>query len=71
MGSVISIRVEDDVVADIERLGFKPGEYLKRILENEIRKDRSRLALGRLRARMAPKGPEPAQTLIRRDRDSR
>lgn len=71
MSVTISIRVDDDVKRDIEELGYRPGEYLKRILMEELKRERSLQSLEWIsKHRVEPEGP-PAEQLIRENRDSR
>ena len=71
MSVTISVRVDDDVKREIEELGYRPGEYLKRIIEEELERERSRRALEWISEhRLEPDGP-PVEQLIREDRDSR
>ncbi len=71
MSVTISVRVEDEIKQAIEELGYKPGEYMKKILIQELKKERSRRALAWIKNhRLETKG-KPAEELIREDRDSR
>jgi len=71
MSVTISIRVDDEIKRNIEELGYQPGEYLKKILLRELKKERARKTISWLKAhRMKTKG-KSAEELIRGDRDSR
>ena len=71
MSVTISLRVEDEIKQEIELLGYKPGEYLKKILIQELKKERSLRALAWIeKNKLKPKG-KTAEQLIREDRDSR
>lgn len=71
MSVTISIRVEDDIRQDIEELGYKPGEYLKKILARELKRERSRRALTWLKDNRIKSKEKSAEELVREDRDSR
>ena len=71
MSAIISIRVEDEIRKDIEKLGYTPSEYIKKILIQELKRERSKKALTWLRANRLPGGKKQTQDLIRKDRDSR
>lgn len=71
MSVTLSIRVDEQVKHDIEILGYKPNEFMKRILYEGIRKERARKALSWLRQnRLKPLKKDSSQ-LIREDRDRR
>jgi hypothetical protein len=71
MSVTISIRVDDDIKQNIEELGYKPGVYLKKILIQELKKEKSKKALAWLKQhRLKTKG-KTAEELIRKDRDSK
>ncbi len=71
MSVTISIRVDDDIKKNIEELGYQPGEYLKKILIRELKKERSRNTISWLKKnRLKTKGTS-AEDLIREDRDLR
>ncbi|UCF08180.1 MAG: hypothetical protein JSW28_00360 [Thermoplasmata archaeon] len=70
MSVTISIRVGDEVKKEIEELGYKPGEYLKKILLQELRKERGREALSWLSEHKLKSRGKPSEELIRADRDS-
>ena len=71
MSVTISIRVEDEIKQDIEELGYKPGEYLKKILKQELKKERSLRALGWIKKHRLEGEGRTAEEIIREDRDSR
>ncbi|MDG6225898.1 MAG: hypothetical protein QCI82_10345 [Candidatus Thermoplasmatota archaeon] len=69
--TVVSIRVNDETLDEIRRMGYKPSEYLAMILEARLRMDRSRPSIGWFRNnRLKSKGITGTE-LIREDRDSR
>jgi hypothetical protein len=69
MSVTISIRVDDKVKKEIEELGYTPSEYIKKILIQELRKERSRRAVAWLKANRLPAGEKPVEEEIREDRD--
>ena len=71
MSVIISIRVEDTTVKEIEEMGYKPGDYTKKALEKTLRKEKSRRALEWLEKHRLPAGGKTGTELIREDRDSR
>ena len=71
MSVTISVRVEAEIKQDIEGLGYKPGEYLKKILLHELKKERSRRALAWIKNHRLESKGKSAEELIREDRDSR
>ena len=71
MSVVISIRVEEDVKVEIEKMGYAPGEYIRDLVEKDIKKKRARKALDWLSEHRLPAGGPNAEDLIRMDRDSR
>ena len=71
MSVIISVRVDEDIKNEIETMGYKPGEYLRKILIAELKKERGREALSWLsKNRLKSKG-KSLEELIRADRDSR
>ncbi len=70
MSATISVRVDEGVKKEIEELGYKPGEYLKMILENEPQKERAKRAISWLKAHKLPSGRKTVEEEIREDRDS-
>ena len=71
MSAVISVRVEDDIKEEIERLGHNPSDYLRALLLRELRRDRSARAIEWLKKNRLPAGKQPSYHSIRQDRDSR
>ena len=69
MSVTISIRIDDDIKQRIEELGFKPGEYLKKILAQDLKKERSKKALTWLKEHRLKTIGTTAEELIRKDRD--
>jgi hypothetical protein len=71
MSVTISIRVDEVIKQNIEELVYQPGEYLKKILIRELKKERAKKTLSWLKTnRLKTKG-KPTEELIREDRDSR
>jgi hypothetical protein len=71
MSVTISIRVDDEIKEEIEKLGYSPGDYLKKILIQRLKKERSLKVLAWIKDhRLKTKG-KLAEELIREDRDSR
>ncbi len=71
MSVTISVRVDDQVKEDIEKLGYTPGEFTKQALMNELERVKSGRALDWLKKNRIPGGDIPVEEMIRRDRDSR
>ena len=71
MSVTISIRVDQDIKQNIEDLGYKPGDYLKKILIQELKKERSKKALAWLKKHKLKTKGKTAEELIRMDRDSK
>ncbi len=70
MSVTISVRVEDHVKREIEELGYTPSEFLRHLLERELRRERSRKALAWINEHRIPLGGTPAKRLVREDRDT-
>ena len=71
MSVTISVRVDDEIKKEIEELGYTPSEYIKKILIQELKKERSRRAVAWLKTCRLPSGEKSVQEEIREDRDSR
>ena len=71
MSTTISIRVDESVKGSIEELGYTPGEFLKLILDAELKRERSRRALAWMRENRLRGGRKSVEKLIREDRESR
>lgn len=71
MSVTISVRVNEEIKKEIEELGYKPGEYIKMILENELQKERAKRAISWLKAHKLPSGKKTVAEEIKEDRDSR
>ena len=71
MSVTISVRVEDHVLEDINRMGYKPGEYMKRVLIRDLRRMKSKKALSWLKENRIESVAGSSRELIRKDRDSR
>ncbi len=71
MSAIISIRVDEALIKDIESMGYKPGEYTKKVLEKTLRKERAKQAMEWLEEHRLPSGEKTGTELIREDRDRR
>jgi hypothetical protein len=71
MSVTISVRVDEEVKNEIEAMGYKPGEYIRRILIAELKKERGNEALSWLSEHRLKRKGKPSEELIRADRDSR
>jgi len=71
MSVIVSIRIEDSIKRSIEDLGYTPGEYIKKILAQEINKEKARKTLEWLKEHRIKTKGEPSWKMIRKDRDSR
>ncbi len=71
MSVTISIRVDDEIKENIEQLGYKAGDYLKKILIRELKKEQSKKALSWLKKHKIKTRGKAAEELIRKDRDSK
>jgi predicted transcriptional regulator len=71
MSTVISIRVDDKIKKEIETLGYTPSKFIKKILVQELKRERSLKALKWLKKHRLTKGKKPAEIYIREDRDRR
>jgi hypothetical protein len=71
MSSVVSLRIDDEKIGEIRKMGHKPSEYLSMILEAQLRLERSKRSLEWFkRNRFRTKGMV-GKDMIRKDRDSR
>jgi hypothetical protein len=70
MSVTISIRVDEEIKQTIEDMGFNPGEYLKNILINQLKKEKSKRALDWLKKHKIKSRNKTAEELIRIDRDA-
>ena len=71
MSVTISVRVDDEVKRNIEELGYQPGEYLKKILIRELKKETARKTLSWLKVHRMKAQGKSTEKLIRKDRDLR
>jgi len=71
VSTVVSIRIDDETVEDIEKMGYKPSEYLSMILENQMRLERRRRSLEWFRKNLFESDGTTGAEMIRKDRDSR
>ena len=70
MSITISVRVEDQIKEDIEKLGYTPGDFTKRALMKELKRVKHQNAMDYFKENPLPPGEEPVEVMIRRDRDS-
>lgn len=71
MSVVISVRVDDNTRDIIEEMGFTPSEYIRMLLDRELKRERSKRTLEWLRKNRIPGTGLSSTEMIRRDRDSR
>jgi len=71
MSVTISIRVEEKTKDEIEELGYTPSEYIKTILKKELKMERRKRALERLKTKRLPPGGRTGTEITRKLRDSR
>jgi hypothetical protein len=71
MSVTISIRVDEEIKRGIEDLGYHPGEYLKKILLKELKKEQARKTISWLKKNRLKAKEKSAEDLIREDRDNR
>lgn len=71
MTVVISFRIDDKEVMEIESMGYKPSDYAKKALEKELRRERNRKALEFFRKHRITDPTTTSEEMIRQDRDSR
>ena len=71
MSEVISVRVNEGTREIIEEMGYTPSEYIRMILDRELRRERSRKALEFFEKNSLPGGKRSTTEMIREDRDSR
>ncbi|MGA1819734.1 MAG: hypothetical protein ACMUHU_01865 [Thermoplasmatota archaeon] len=71
MSVTVSIRLDENEIEEIEKMGLKPGEFIKELVRKELRKRRALETLKWLREnRIDAPGPEGTQ-IIREWRDTR
>ncbi|MCU0800011.1 MAG: hypothetical protein MUC62_10135 [Candidatus Thermoplasmatota archaeon] len=71
MSTVVSIRLDDEVVEAIRRKGRSPGSYLAEVLEVQLRLERSMDSVEWFRKNRFRTHGKTGVELIRKDRDSR
>jgi len=69
MSEIISVRVDDDIKKEIEKLGYTPSEFVKAVIMREIKRERSKMALLWLKKNRLKGGKKLAEDHIREDRD--
>jgi hypothetical protein len=70
MSVTISIRVDERIIQTIEDLGYSPGEYLKNILMDQLKKEQAKSALNWLKKNKIKSKIKTSEELIRTDRDA-
>jgi len=70
MSVVISFRVDDEEIVEVEKLGYKAPDYAKRAFEKELRRERSRKALDFFKKHRIIDPTTTSEEMIREDRDS-
>lgn len=71
MSVTISIRIDEEIKQSIEDLGYQPGEYLKKVLIRELKKERARNTLIWLKKNRLRTNGKLVEDIIREDRDAR
>lgn len=71
MSTVVSIRIDDETIEDIEKMGYRPSEYLSMLLDNQMRLERTRKSLEWFKRNMFESDGTTGAEMIRKDRDSR
>lgn len=71
MSSVVSVRIDEEKIAEIRKLGFKPSEYLSMILDAQLRLERSKESIEWFRRNRLRRKGRTGSEMIRKDRDSR
>lgn len=71
MSVTISIRVDEKIKQNIEELGYQPGEYLKKILIRELKKEHARKTISWLKTHRLKTKEKSVEEQIREDRDLR
>ena len=69
MSEIISVRVDDDIKKEIEKMGYTPSEFVKAVILKEIKRERSKMALEWLKKNRIKGGKRPVEDNIREDRD--
>ncbi len=71
MSVTISVRVDEEIKKNIEDLGYQPGEYLRKILIRELKKEQARNTISWLKKNRLKSKGETIEDQIRKDRDMR
>ncbi len=71
MSTVISIRIDDESIEAIRKMGYKPSDYLVRVLKAQLRLEQSRRALKWFKKNRFRADGTTGADIIRKDRDSR
>ncbi|MFO8052182.1 MAG: hypothetical protein R6V01_10885 [Thermoplasmatota archaeon] len=71
MSTVVSIRVDDETIERIRKLGYKPGEFLSKVLDEQLRLEQSRRSLEWFKKNRFKRSGVTGTEMIRKDRDSR
>ena len=71
MSTVISVRIDDESIEAIRKMGYKPSDYLVRILKAQLKLEQSRHALNWFKKNRFKSDGTTGTDIIRKDRDSR
>lgn len=71
MSTVVSVRIDDDKLRIIKKLGYKPGEFLAEALDSRLRIEKTMKSLDWFRKNRFEKTGLKGVDLVRRDRDNR
>jgi hypothetical protein len=71
MSTVVSVRIDDELIETIRKLGYKPSDYMVKILNAQLRLERSKKSLRWFKKHRFKADGTSGADLIRRDRDSR
>jgi len=71
MSTVVSVRIDDAMVDSIRKLGYKPGDYIVKILSAQLRLEQSKRSLLWFKKHRFKADGTTGADIIRQDRDSR
>lgn len=71
MSTVVSVRIDDDKLRIIKKLGYKPGEFLAEALDSRLRLEKSKRSIEWFRKNRFIKTGMKGVDLIRSDRDGK
>ena len=66
MSVTISVRIDENVKDEIEQLGYKPSEYIKNLIDKEIKKEKAKRALSWIRKNRLPAGEKTVEEEIQK-----